>query len=133
MTKDDSTENDRVANERIVRSFIEAWSRLDAEELASYFSEDGCYYNMPTEPVRGRDNVERFIRGFTANWTATEWEILGMASAGDRVYVERMDRTRTSQGNVDLPCLGVFELQDGRIREWRDYFDLNTFMQGLQR
>lgn len=125
---DDSTDN-----QRIVRDFIEAWSRLDPEELASYFSEDGCYYNMPTEPVRGRANVEQFIRGFTATWTATEWEILGMAAAGDRVYVERMDRTRTRQGDVDLPCLGVFEMRDGRIHEWRDYFDLNTFMQAMQR
>lgn len=118
-------------NERVVREFIAAWSRLDPVELAGYFTEDGCYYNIPTEPVRGRANVEQFIRGFTASWTATDWELVGMASAGDRVYAERVDRTRTTQGDVDLPCLGVFEMQDGKIREWRDYFDLNTFMQAV--
>lgn len=119
-------------NERVIRDFIAAWSRLDPAELAGYFTEDGCYYNMPTEPVRGRANVEQFIRGFTATWTATEWELVSIAAAGDRVYAERVDRTRTTQGNVDLPCLGVFEMLDGRIREWRDYFDLNTFMQALK-
>ena len=30
-------------NESIIRSFIEAWSRLDPAELASYFAEDGVY------------------------------------------------------------------------------------------
>ena len=35
-------------------------------------------------------------------------------------------------GNVDLPCLGVFEMRDGRIAEWRDYFDLGTFMKAMQ-
>ena len=30
-------------NEAIVREFIAAWSRLDPEELASYFCEDGIY------------------------------------------------------------------------------------------
>ncbi len=119
-------------NERVVREFIAAWSRLDPSELAGYFTEDGCYYNMPTEPVRGRDKVEQFIRGFTANWTATEWELISIAAAGDRVYAERVDRTRTTQGDVDLPCLGVFEMEGGKIREWRDYFDLNTFMQALK-
>jgi limonene-1,2-epoxide hydrolase len=29
---------------------------------------------------------------------------------------------------VDLPCLGVFEMTGGKIKEWRDYFDLSTFM-----
>jgi limonene-1,2-epoxide hydrolase len=119
-------------NERIVRDFLAAWSRLDPAELAGYFTEDGCYYNIPTEPVRGRQNVENFIRGFTATWTATEWEILNVDAAGDVVYAERIDRTKTSQGDVDLPCCGVFQMEGGKIKEWRDYFDLNTFMQAMK-
>ena len=119
-------------NERIIRDFIAAWSRLDASELASYFTEDGCYYNIPTDPVRGRDNVEAFIKGFTANWTETEWDIVSIGAVGDRVYAERLDRTKTTAGDVDLPCLGVFEMRDGRIAEWRDYFDLGTFMKAMQ-
>jgi hypothetical protein len=31
-----------AANERLIRDCIRAWSRLDAAELASYFTEDGC-------------------------------------------------------------------------------------------
>lgn len=119
-------------NERIVRDFIAAWSRLDPAELAGYFSEDGCYHNIPTEPVRGRANVERFIGAFTANWTRTDWEVVSIGAVGDRVYAERVDRTQASQGNVDLPCLGVFEMRDGKIDEWRDYFDLNTFTKSME-
>ncbi|MFW6093886.1 MAG: SgcJ/EcaC family oxidoreductase [Pseudomonadota bacterium] len=120
------------SNEQIIREFITAWSRLDPAELAGYFTEDGCYHNMPTEPIRGREQVEEFIRGFTATWTETEWDIIGITAAGDRVYAERLDRIKTTQGNVDLPCLGVFELRDGKIREWRDYFDLGTYMNAMQ-
>ena len=119
-------------NERIVRDFIAAWSRLNPEELASYFTEDGCYFNIPTQPVRGRESVENFIRGFTATWTETEWEILNIAAVGDVVYAERLDKTKTTQGDVDLPCCGVFQMENGRIREWRDYFDLNTFMRAMK-
>jgi limonene-1,2-epoxide hydrolase len=119
-------------NERIVRDFIAAWSRLDPAELAGYFTEEGCYHNIPTEPIRGRDNIEQFIRGFTATWTATEWELVSIGVSGDRVYAERIDRTATTQGNVDLPCLGVFEMRDGSIHEWRDYFDLNTFTRSMK-
>jgi len=119
-------------NERIVRDFIAAWSRLDPAELASYFADDGCYFNIPTQPVRGRENVENFIRGFTASWTSTVWEIRNIAAVGDVVYAERLDKTKTAQGDVDLPCCGVFQMQQGKIKEWRDYFDLNTFMQAMK-
>ncbi len=119
------------SNADIVRSFIESWSTLDAEALAAYFTEDGCYYNIPTQPVQGREAVKEFIKNFTATWTETHWEILNIAEAGNVVFCERIDRTKTTQGNVDLPCNGVFEMQDGKIKEWRDYFDLSTFMNAM--
>jgi limonene-1,2-epoxide hydrolase len=28
--------------------------------------------------------------------------------------------------------MGTFELRDGKIAAWRDYFDLNTYMSQLQ-
>ena len=40
-------------NEGIIGEFIAAWSRLDVDELVSYFSEDGVYHNMPYKPVQG--------------------------------------------------------------------------------
>jgi len=118
-------------NAQIIRDFIAAWSRLDPAELADYFCEDGCYYNMPANPVKGRDNVRQFIAGFTANWTETSWEIVHLVADGDVVCCERLDRTKFAEGGVDLPCFGVFEMSDGKIKEWRDYFDLNTFMKAI--
>ena len=118
-------------NERIIREFIEAWSRLDPQELASFFTEDGIYHNMPMGPVAGRQNVENLVRGFTQSWTETTWELLNIASSGNLVFAERLDRTRSGEKSVDLPCLGVFELEAGKIKAWRDYFDLTTYQQGL--
>ena len=40
-------------NETIVRNFVAAWSRLDAEELLDYFTDDIVYHNMPMAPLRG--------------------------------------------------------------------------------
>ena len=118
-------------SERVVREFIEAWSRLDPAELAGFFAEDGVYHNMPMAPVAGRGNVENLIRGFTSSWTATNWEIRSILSSGELVMVERVDRTRVGDRSVDLPCTGVFELEAGRIKVWRDYFDLATYQRAL--
>jgi limonene-1,2-epoxide hydrolase len=120
------------ANQQLVREFCQAWSRLDPAELASYFTEDGVYHNMPIGPVSGRERIEEFIRGFTASWTGTDWEILTIAETDDGIVVaERIDRTRAGEKSVDLPCTGVFTLRDGRIAVWRDYFDLGTYARAL--
>jgi len=68
------------------------------------------------------------IEAFTADWTATQREIVNIVGAGDVVIAERFDRTQVGDTSVDLPCTGVFEMQDGKIEVWRDDFDLATFM-----
>ena len=124
--------SDAQRNVEIIREFVSAWSRLDPAELAAYFTEDGVYYNMPAAPVSGREAVEGFIRGFTGAWTQTTWDLIHVVGAGDLVFAERLDRTNASGGKgVDLPCLGVFEMQDGKIRVWRDYFDMATYVAGM--
>lgn len=118
-------------NEKVIREFVGAWTRLDPKELAGYFTDDGVYHNMPISPVQGRENVEEFIRGFLSSWTETEWEIVNIASVGDLVIAERIDKTKAGEKSVNLPCVGVFELENGKIKAWRDYFDLDTFMKAM--
>ena len=118
-------------NEATIRAFIEAWSRLDPAELAGYFAEDGVYHNMPMGPVQGRDAIEQMITGFIGAWTETDWEVRHLVSAGDVVVAERVDRTKAGDKGVDLPCAGIFEMQDGKIKVWRDYFDLATYTKGM--
>lgn len=118
-------------NAAIIREFVAAWSRLDAAELAAYFAPDGIYHNMPASRVQGREAIQAFIAGFIKPWTATEWDLINIAASGDVVFTERLDRTRVGERTVDLPCCGVFEMQDGKIKVWRDYFDLQTYTKAL--
>ncbi len=118
-------------NETVIREFIQAWSRLDPVELAGYFTDDGIYHNKPIAPVQGREKIEEFIRGFLSSWTETDWDIVNIIAEGDLVVAERVDRTKTQEKSVELPCVGVFELKDGKIKVWRDYFDLGTYMNAM--
>lgn len=118
-------------NEAVIRDFIAAWSRLNTEELVGYFCEDGVYHNMPIEPVAGHAALRTFIGAFIADWERTDWEILNLLADGNLVMVERVDRTIAAGNTVDLPCLGLFEMKDGKIALWRDYFDMGTYVKGL--
>jgi len=119
-------------NETTIREFVAAWSNLDADELAAYFTDDGVYYNMPTQPVEGRENVRAFIGNFMGPWESTDWEILNIVAEGDIVMVERVDHTIALGNKIDLPCFGIFEMENGKIKVWRDYFNLATYTDGLQ-
>ena len=119
------------ANEEIIRRFIAAWSRLNPDELVDYFAEDGVYHNMPIGPIQGRATLKPFIAAFVKNWTATEWDVITLISAGDVVIAERLDRTKVGDKSVNLPCCGVFEMVNGKIKVWRDYFDMGTYTKAL--
>lgn len=121
-----------ATNEQVIRDFIAAWSRLDVEELVQYFCEDGVYHNMPTQAVAGHAALRPYIAAFLKGWTSTEWDVLNLVSNGDVVFAERLDRTVVGDKPVNLPCCGVFEMQDGRIKVWRDYFDIGTYVAALR-
>lgn len=121
-----------TTNEQVVRDFIAAWTRLDVEELLQYFCEDGVYHNMPMKPVTGHEALRPFISAFLKGWTSTEWDVLNLVSRGDTVFAERLDRTVVGGKPVNLPCCGVFEMRDGRIKVWRDYFDMGTYVAALR-
>ena len=114
-------------NVQTIKAFIAAWSNLDVDELVGYFCEDGIYYNMPAQPVQGHEKLKLFIEGFIAKWTKTTWETLNIIGEGNVVIVERLDRTEVGDIKVDLPCCGVFEMEEGKIKIWRDYFDMSTY------
>lgn len=114
-------------NAQIVRDFIAAWSRMDVDEIVGYFASDGIYHNMPMAPVAGTAMLKGFIAAFLKDWNATDWEVLNLLAAGNIVIAERVDHIHAGDKTCDLPVVGVFELTDGKIAVWRDYFDLGTY------
>lgn len=115
-------------NVRMVQDFCAAWSRRDVDEIMGYFTDDAVYHNMPLQPVTGTEAIRQVISGILQQTRWTEWEIRNVAVHGNVVLTERVDRFDLGDRRVDLPVAGVFELRDGRISAWRDYFDLATWM-----
>jgi limonene-1,2-epoxide hydrolase len=107
-----------------VQEFCAAWSKLDADLLLGYFAEDAIYHNIPMQPLQGREQIAGFLRQFTKQASAAEFEIKQIAANGDVVLTERVDRFTIGGRPIALPVMGAFELRDGKIAAWRDYFDL---------
>ena len=47
----------------LVTEFCAAWTRMDADELAAYFTDDGVYHNIPMAPAEGREAVRAMLEG----------------------------------------------------------------------
>ena len=112
--------------ETIVREFCAAWPERNVEKLLAYFTDDALYHNMPMEPVTGKNGIREVLNLFIPA-EDVEAEITQLSARGDVVFTERVDRMTFGGKRVVLPCAGVFEIRDGRIAAWRDYFDLATW------
>jgi limonene-1,2-epoxide hydrolase len=116
----------RPADE-LVTEFCKLWSSPDPDQLAGYFAEDAVYHNIPMEPVKGREAIKQFIAGFTAAFEGIDFQVHRQVSDGNLVMNERTDVMRRNDGDdIPLPVTGVFEVVDGKIAAWRDYFDMAT-------
>ncbi len=111
----------------VVTEFCAKWTKPDPAELASYFTEDGVYHNIPMQPVAGREAITAFITEFTAMVDGIDFRVHRQVSSGNLVFNERTDVMRFTDGReLPLPVAGVFEVADGKIAAWRDYFDMAT-------
>ena len=110
--------------ELIVREFCDAWSKSDLDKIMGYFAADAVYHNIPMDPVVGTDAIRTFIEGFTAMVDRIEFEITHLAVNGNVVLTERVDTFVRPAGAIGLPVMGTFELTNGKITAWRDYFDM---------
>ena len=113
----------------IVTAFIAAIERKDIAAAAAMVSPDISYENMPITPIVGVDAMVETLNGFLNVAEEVEWLVVAQDEVGNRVYNERMDRFKIGDGWLELPIAGVFEVNNGLITLWRDYFDMGSYLQ----
>ena len=112
---------------QFIREFLEACVRADPDEFATYFCEDATWWNSPWRPVSGRIAIRETLRIGAERMTALPWEIRHIVASGNVVMTERVDHFRVADKPISVPCMGIFELREGKIAAWRDYWDLKAF------
>jgi limonene-1,2-epoxide hydrolase len=115
------------SNEQMVRDFCAAWARKNPDELLAFFADDAIYHNIPMPPMQGKAAIREVFNLFLPPSETIEFEVLNLASSGNIVFTERVDRFLMGGNKVELPVAGVFEIENGLIKAWRDYFDMNMF------
>jgi limonene-1,2-epoxide hydrolase len=145
-----------MSNIEVVKTFVDAWSRLDLHGIESIVSDDLFYQNipfaavaqldeltafedsvramlkagdggMPITPIIGRPAFKRFL-GIIKLFEWAKWDIKSIAADGDTVFTERLDTFGfQGGGSIAIGVIGLFEVRGGLIHGWRDYFSLAEF------
>lgn len=110
--------------ERTVRDCLAALESHDSALLRPFLTDDVVYHNIPVDPAVGLEAAIAFLDGFFGMFSATTVDILHLAVRGDVVLTERVDTLTLGDNAAALPVMGTFEIRDGKICAWRDYFDL---------
>lgn len=112
-----------------VKSLILAWRGKDLSGVLNLCADDIHWYShVGSPPINGKAAMEKFLQALSAQMNNVKWRIFHYAESGDLAFAEGVDEFTGPDGrSVALPYAGVLRFKNGKITEWRDYFDRNLF------
>ena len=114
-----------------VNAFMQHIESKDIDSAVALLADNVSYENMPIDPISGRDAVRQVLEGFLQPAVHVEWRVTREWEVGGTVINERLDRFQIGDGWLELPVAGFFQVEDGLITLWRDYFDMGSYMSQL--
>ena len=112
-----------MSPDELVTAFLATFDRGDADEMASFFTDDGEYQNVPRPPAIGRDAVRDYMVQLNEVITMTGVVVHHQVASGSVVINERTDSFLYNGVPVSMPVCGVFEIVGDKISKWREYAD----------
>jgi len=110
-----------------IREFTAALSSKNLDLACTMISDDCEYDNVPIGKAFGPQGLRDTLSGFFALCDSLDWEIVRQSATGDMSHAivlnERIDRFVVKGTTHELLVAGVYEITNGRITLWRDYFD----------
>ncbi|MCH9669705.1 MAG: nuclear transport factor 2 family protein [Actinomycetia bacterium] len=116
-----------AAHTETVQAFLFALANEDFDTAESLAGPELLWQNVGLPSIRGRDRIMRILRrgegkmGFAVKFH-------NIAQDGGTVLTERTDAIILGPLRLQFWVCGRFEVQDGQVTLWRDYFDFFEFM-----
>ena len=117
------------SNEQAYLGLLHAWEHGGAdamiEKIRELFTDDCVWVQPSLATTTGPNEAIAIVQSWGAAFSTFELEIRHVASTVDTVLVERVDVFKRDDGStfLALPVVGVAEFRDGKITEWREYYD----------
>lgn len=120
----------------IIAHFLSMWEKPEGfwGAMDQYFTDDTVWENIGMSKTTGKEEARAVFAGMGDNMDGMRVETLAIAAIGDKVLTERIDYIPAPDGSGAMPIrlMGIFEVKDGKIAAWRDYFDTAAFFAMMQ-
>jgi limonene-1,2-epoxide hydrolase len=118
----------------VVERFLALLVAGDVDGAVELLAVDVHYENVGLPTVHGRERVRRLFRA-AMRYPGAGFEayVHTISADGSSVLTERTDVLKVRRLRVQLWVCGRFDVQDGQIVLWRDYFDFANFTAALGR
>ena len=114
---------DDAARLAIAMQMVDAWNQMEWERAWNLFSEDGVLHSVMIEPIVGRDDIAARLGALVKGLERIELQLVNSGVIGDVVVLERVDDFVYKGKHSRVPVVGVMEISNGHIDEWREYYD----------
>ncbi|MGB8407883.1 MAG: limonene-1,2-epoxide hydrolase family protein [Mycobacterium sp.] len=119
-------------NAEIVESFLYALQAVDLDTADSLLDDNLVYQNVGFPTIHGRTRAIKLFRSMEGRG-GFEVKFHRIAADGSAVLTERTDAIVIGKLRLQFWVCGVFEVHDGRITLWRDYFDMFDMLKATAR
>jgi limonene-1,2-epoxide hydrolase len=119
-------------NTRTVEAFLNALQNEDFAAVEALFDDDLVYENVGFSRIRGGRRTAKLLSRMQGR-IGFQVKIHRIAADGSAVLTERTDALILGPLRVQFWVCGVFEVNNGRITLWRDYFDTYDFLKATLR
>jgi limonene-1,2-epoxide hydrolase len=99
------------------------WQAVNPDAIMATFADDAVMQSMMKAPYNGKAEIRAMLDNFFTGATAVRMEVLNRCVDGQVVTLERRDHFTHKGKSGILPAVGIFEIENGLIKVWREYYD----------
>ena len=125
---DSMTDDERLA---VAQAMLDAYENLDWEAAANLIADDGVIHYAEKDPMVGPDAMRAHTSRIGSLLTAVDFDIRNIGVVNGVVMIERHDVIEFNGHKGRVPVFGSMEIEDGKIKVWREYFDHNQMMAAM--
>jgi limonene-1,2-epoxide hydrolase len=114
-----------------VRQMIDAWNQRNWQQVFDLFAADGALQSMMLPPTVGRPAIQQRIGALAKGIETIELRVQHIGVIDGVVFIERVDDFVYHGKHGAVPVVGVVEVENGRIKAWREYYDRAQLLEAM--
>ncbi|MEA5596229.1 SgcJ/EcaC family oxidoreductase [Rivularia sp. UHCC 0363] len=110
--------------QELLQRQAQAWETANSQAIIADFAENGVFI-APGTSLKGREDIKKAAEGYFKEFTDTKIKITRIITSEKEGAIEWTwsDTNKKTGKKSQIDDAIIFEIKDGKIIYWREYFD----------